>query len=119
MENRIAELKHDLAADDFCMREFFATEAAFRSILLLFICSENFSAPAASPAIASPPHCAPDFPLRRSTRPSRPPLGPASVHFLGRPAAAHPTAGKRLNLQKPQLRRSCILNPQPEPKIGQ
>src|SRR6267142_1366335 len=36
MENRIAELKHDLAADDFCMREFFATEAAFRSILLLF-----------------------------------------------------------------------------------
>jgi hypothetical protein len=36
MENRIAELKHDLGADDFCMREFFATEAAFRSILLLF-----------------------------------------------------------------------------------
>ena len=29
------ELKHDLAADDFCLREFFATEAAFRSILLL------------------------------------------------------------------------------------
>ena len=36
MENRIAELKHDLAADDFCLREFFATEAAFRNILLLF-----------------------------------------------------------------------------------
>jgi hypothetical protein len=36
MENRIAELKYDLAADDFCLREFFATEAAFRSILLLF-----------------------------------------------------------------------------------
>jgi len=36
MGNRIAELKHDLAADDFCMQEFFATEAAFRSILLLF-----------------------------------------------------------------------------------
>jgi hypothetical protein len=36
MENRIAELKHDLAADDFCLRELFATEAAFRSILLLF-----------------------------------------------------------------------------------
>lgn len=36
MENRIAELKHDLTADDFCLREFFATEAAFRSILLLF-----------------------------------------------------------------------------------
>ena len=37
MENRIAELKHDLGADDFCLQEFFATEAAFRSILLLFI----------------------------------------------------------------------------------
>jgi len=36
MENRIAELKHDLAADDFCLQEFFATEAAFRGILLLF-----------------------------------------------------------------------------------
>lgn len=36
MENRIAELKHDLAADRFCMRQFHATEAAFRAILLLF-----------------------------------------------------------------------------------
>jgi hypothetical protein len=36
MENRIAELKYDLAADDFCLQQFFATEAAFRSILLLF-----------------------------------------------------------------------------------
>lgn len=36
MENRIMELKYDLAADDFCMRQFYATEAAFRSILMLF-----------------------------------------------------------------------------------
>lgn len=36
MENRIAELKHDLAADDFCMNDFFATEAAFMAILMLF-----------------------------------------------------------------------------------
>ncbi|HSW50444.1 MAG TPA: transposase, partial [Bryobacteraceae bacterium] len=36
MENRIAELKHDLGADGFCLKEFFATEAAFRSVLLLF-----------------------------------------------------------------------------------
>jgi hypothetical protein len=35
-ENRIVELKYDLAADDFCLREFFATEAAFCGILLLF-----------------------------------------------------------------------------------
>ena len=32
MENRIAELKHDLGADGFCLKQFFATEAAFRSV---------------------------------------------------------------------------------------
>lgn len=36
VENRIAELKYDLAADDFCLRQFFATEAAFCAILMLF-----------------------------------------------------------------------------------
>jgi hypothetical protein len=35
MEKRIAELKYDLAADDFCLRQFFATEAVFCSILML------------------------------------------------------------------------------------
>ena len=36
VEQRIEELKSDVAADDFCLREFFATEAAFLSILMLF-----------------------------------------------------------------------------------
>jgi DNA-directed RNA polymerase subunit N (RpoN/RPB10) len=36
MENRIAELKHDLGADRFCLRDFHATDAVFRSVLLLF-----------------------------------------------------------------------------------
>jgi len=36
VEQRIKELKSDLAADDFCLKEFFATEAAFLSILMLF-----------------------------------------------------------------------------------
>ena len=36
VENRIAELKYDLGADDFCLRPFFATEAAFCGILMLF-----------------------------------------------------------------------------------
>jgi hypothetical protein len=35
-ENRIVELKHDLAAEDFCLHEFLATEAVIHSILLLF-----------------------------------------------------------------------------------
>src|SRR5260370_1639184 len=34
MENRIAELKHDLAADVFCVQEFFSPEPPFRTILL-------------------------------------------------------------------------------------
>ena len=36
MSQRIEELKSDLAADDFCLWEFFASEAAFLSILMLF-----------------------------------------------------------------------------------
>jgi hypothetical protein len=36
MENRIAELKHDLGADRFCLRDFYATDAVFRSVVLLF-----------------------------------------------------------------------------------
>jgi len=36
VEQRIEELKSDLAADDFCLQEFFATEAAFLCVLLLF-----------------------------------------------------------------------------------
>jgi len=36
VEQRIEELKSDLAADDFCLREFFATEAAFLAVLMLF-----------------------------------------------------------------------------------
>jgi len=36
VEKRIEELKYDLAADDFCLRQFFATEAVFCSILMLF-----------------------------------------------------------------------------------
>jgi len=36
IEPRISELKEDLAADDFCLRGFFPTEAAVRSVFLLF-----------------------------------------------------------------------------------
>jgi hypothetical protein len=36
IEPRFSEIKADLAADDFCLRSFFATEAALRAILFLF-----------------------------------------------------------------------------------
>src|SRR6266853_1909125 len=61
MENRIAELKHDLGADDFCMQEFFATEAAFRSILLLFNLLGEFQRASGCKPIANQPRCARKF----------------------------------------------------------
>jgi hypothetical protein len=36
VEQRIEELKHDLAADGFCLQPFFATEAAFLAVLFAF-----------------------------------------------------------------------------------
>jgi hypothetical protein len=36
IEPRFSEIKTDLAADDFCLRSFFATEAALRAIVFLF-----------------------------------------------------------------------------------
>jgi hypothetical protein len=36
IEPRISELKTDLGADDFCMKKFYPTEAAFRSVLFVF-----------------------------------------------------------------------------------
>ncbi len=54
MENRIAELKHDLGADGFCMKQFFATEAAFRAVLLLFNLLAEFQRAAGLPVYRQP-----------------------------------------------------------------
>ncbi len=54
MENRIAELKHDLGADGFCLHEFFATEAAFRAVLLLFNLLAEFQRVAGLPTYRAP-----------------------------------------------------------------
>jgi len=54
MENRIAELKHDLGADGFCMKQFFATEAAFRAVLLLFNLLSEFQRAAGLPVYRAP-----------------------------------------------------------------
>ena len=54
MENRIAELKHDLGADGFCLKPFFATEAAFRSVLLLFNLLAEFQRAAGLPIYREP-----------------------------------------------------------------
>jgi len=54
MENRIAELKHDLAADSFCRRQFFATEAAFCAVLLWFNLLAEFQRAAAMTGYRQP-----------------------------------------------------------------
>ena len=54
MENRIAELKHDLGADGFCMQSFFATEAAFQAVLLLFNLLSEFQRAAGLPVYREP-----------------------------------------------------------------
>ena len=54
VENRIAELKHDLGADGFCMHKFFATEAAFRAVLLLFNLLAEFQRAAGLPVYSQP-----------------------------------------------------------------
>src|SRR5436190_737895 len=54
MENRIAELKHDLGADGFCLKEFFATEAAFQAVLLLFNLLAEFQRAAGLPVYREP-----------------------------------------------------------------
>jgi hypothetical protein len=54
VENRIAELKHDLGADGFCMQNFFATEAAFRAVLLVFNLLAEFQCAAGLPSYREP-----------------------------------------------------------------
>lgn len=54
IENRIAELKHDLGADGFCMHKFFATEAAFRAVLLVFNLLAEFQRAAGLPGYREP-----------------------------------------------------------------
>lgn len=54
MEYRIAELQHDLGADGFCLQPFFATEAAFQAILLLFNLLSEFQRAAGQPVYREP-----------------------------------------------------------------
>lgn len=51
----IAELKHDPGADGFCLRKFFATEAAFRAVLLVFNLVAEFQRAAGLPTIKNLP----------------------------------------------------------------
>ena len=99
MENRIAELKHDLGAHGFCMKQFFATEAAFRSVLLLFNLLSEFQRAAGLPRLSRAryaPH--PGAHLRSHPGPRRPPHGCPPVPKLGWIENEDPLAGQHLGV---------------------
>jgi hypothetical protein len=50
----MAELKHDLGENHFCLRQFHATEAAFRAVLLLFNLLSEFPRAAGLPGYREP-----------------------------------------------------------------
>lgn len=52
IEPRFSELKEDLGADDFCLKEFFPTEAAFLSVLFVFNLLSQLQSLAATPGSA-------------------------------------------------------------------
>ena len=97
MENRIAELKHDLGAHGFCMKQFFATEAAFRSVLLLFNLLAEFQRAAGLPGYREPATIRTQVYLRRDPRP-RPSRGHPSIGKLGWIENQDPFAGKHPGL---------------------
>jgi hypothetical protein len=85
MENRIAELKHDLGANRFCLKQFHATGAAFRAVLFLFNLLAEFQRAAGLPGPLSPP-------------PRRP-----HGRKLGRPDNEKPTARQYSALANPNF----------------
>jgi hypothetical protein len=84
-ERGIAELKHDLGADGFCLKEFFATEAAFQAVLLLFNLLSEFQRAAGLPAYREPATLRTQvFTWWRHPWPGRAAIGPSPVAKLGR-----------------------------------
>jgi DNA-directed RNA polymerase subunit N (RpoN/RPB10) len=80
MENRIAELKHDLGAHGFCLKQFFATEAAFRAVLLLFNLLSEFQRDSRPDRLSRNGHDShADSHMRRNSRSRRPSRGCPSV----------------------------------------
>src|SRR5215510_3730225 len=89
MENRIAELQHDLGADGFCLKQFFATEAAFRAVLLLFNLLADFQRAAGLPIYREP------APIRTQVL--------TCGAILGRTEDENSLAGQHLELANPNF----------------
>jgi hypothetical protein len=104
MENRIGELKHDLGADGFCMQKFFATEAAFRTVLLVFNLLAEFQRAAGLPGYREPATLRTQvLDLWSHPRPCRPPPGPSSIGKLGRLENPNGVTGQHLALEDPNF----------------
>jgi hypothetical protein len=116
MENRIAELKHDLGADDFCLREFFATEAAFRSILLLFNLLAEFQRASGLRTYRQPATLARKFSFAVHYSAALATAWSCICPLPGRVAATHPAARKHLSLWRSNFAEveSCTRNLSPK-----
>jgi Transposase DDE domain group 1 len=101
VENRIGELKHDLGADGFCMHKFFATEAAFRAVLLVFNLLAEFQRAAGLSRAGHPTHTNSD--LRSHFGPCRPTPRASSIPKLGRPERTQPLDRQHLKLVNPNF----------------
>jgi len=104
----------DLGADDFCMREFFATEQPSAAFLLLFNLLGEFQRARAVKPIASQPRCAHKFFFAVLSSPGRPRL----VLHLSLPGWPQTHASRCWKTPYPTgpTRRSCILGSPLEPK---
>ncbi len=83
IEQRIEELKSDLAADDFCLKQFYATEADFLAILMLFNLLAEFQRASAMPGYRQPA-CGCSSSNGGDSRPPRASHGAPSVLSMGR-----------------------------------
>ncbi len=102
MENRIAELKHDLGADRFCLHDFHATDAVFRSVLLLFNLLSVFRRSSGLPQHKEPATLRSQvFPLRSGMAVARRRTGALVGCWMGWLEAAYRTSKQHLGLGFP------------------
>jgi DDE family transposase len=106
MENRIAELKHDLGADRFCLQDFHAANAVFRSVLLLFNLLSEFRRASGIAQHKEPGTLRSQVFLCGGTDACRERNYPVDVHCMGWTQAAHLSSYQHPGLGFSQSHRS-------------
>src|SRR5271155_3181926 len=103
----------------FACRSFLPPKQPSAAFCCCSIYSENSSAPVASPAIASRPHCVPKFSFAVLYSAAPDTAWSCTCPLPGAACSNASCCWKTSYSMGFQLRRSCILNPRPEPKFDQ